>query len=202
MQVTIEHRWTEAVIYQGEHDSLKAAVEYCAMNGIDLVRANLEGANLWGADMVRANLEGANLWGANLWGANLWGANLWGADMVRANLEGAIFSAPFTEAEHDRAKADFMAIVANTPNEIAGLRQALSDGRIDGSVYEGECSCLVGTLATLRGTDHRGIPGVMPDGSRPAERWFYAIRPGHLPSLNKHAEAALDWCDEALGAKQ
>jgi Pentapeptide repeats (8 copies) len=56
----IKSRWSEAVLFSLETESLKLAAE----------AAVKEGANLEGAYLVGANLEGANLEGAYLVGAN------------------------------------------------------------------------------------------------------------------------------------
>jgi uncharacterized protein YjbI with pentapeptide repeats len=84
---------------EGEHgtlrDAVEAAVEHSAdlggadLRGADLYGAYLRGANLRGANLGGADLYGAYLRGANLCGANLGGADLYGADLYGANLRGA-----------------------------------------------------------------------------------------------------------------
>jgi hypothetical protein len=74
----------QRVIWEGEAESVKCAMETAHKSGAELSGANLKGANLYGA-----NLEGADLYGADLSGANLSGANLKGADLSGANLKGA-----------------------------------------------------------------------------------------------------------------
>ena len=71
MIISILRRASEEVIYRGEHESLKDAVEAAHNAGISTVFANLVGANLVGANLVRANLVRANLDGANLDGAKI-----------------------------------------------------------------------------------------------------------------------------------
>jgi hypothetical protein len=44
-------------------------------------------------------------------------------------------------------KEDFLSVISKLPGEVPYLRLALIEGRIDGSVYYGECACLKGTLA-------------------------------------------------------
>jgi hypothetical protein len=123
------------------------------------------------ADLRRANLSGANLSDANLSGANLSGANLSGI------------------------KNDLWDVLIRAPREIAGLRQALIAGRIDGTVYKGDCACLVGTIANVRGCEV-GALAIKPDASRPIERWFLAISPGHTPASSQVAQITLEWIDE------
>ncbi len=85
----ILNRFTDAVIFEAEVESMKETVLLAILRGANLEGANLRGANLEGANLRGANLEGANLRGANLRGANLRGANLRGANLRGANLEGA-----------------------------------------------------------------------------------------------------------------
>ena len=148
------------------------------------IRGTLEKAVKAGANLTRANLTGANLTGANLDGADLDGADLTGA-----NLDGADLS---------RIREDLWVVMASVPTEVAGLRQALTEGRVDGSAYEGECACLVGTVANLRGCDYRKIPGLTPNSDRPAERWFLAIQPGSTPANSAVVKLTVRWIDEYL----
>ena len=69
MKFEIKHRYTSAILFTAETESLKLAVELGVKSG----------ANLWGADLWGANLRGADLRGANLGGANLRSADLRGA---------------------------------------------------------------------------------------------------------------------------
>ncbi len=90
------------ILYCGEHESLKEAVEAAVKSGDDLSGADLSEANLSGADLYRANLSEANLIGAYLSWANLSEANLCRANLsrdnhseanlARANLSGADLS--------------------------------------------------------------------------------------------------------------
>jgi uncharacterized protein YjbI with pentapeptide repeats len=80
----IKSRWSGAVLFSAETDSLKLAVELAVKS-----RAYLAGANLAGADLAGANLAGANLAGADLAGADLAGAYLARANLTRANLTDA-----------------------------------------------------------------------------------------------------------------
>ena len=84
MKIEIKHRFSGAVLFEGDHDSLKACVEAAVK-----ARANLAGANLAGADLAGANLAGAYLADAYLAGADLAGANLTGAYLADAYLAGA-----------------------------------------------------------------------------------------------------------------
>jgi len=104
MKIQIKSRWTDAVLYECEAESLieviiKAVEARANLTGANLMRANLTGANLTGANLTEANLMRANLTGANLTRANLTGANLTWANLTRANLTRAnLTEANLTEA--------------------------------------------------------------------------------------------------------
>jgi hypothetical protein len=97
MKFEIKHRYSGAVLFSLENDSLKLCVEAAVKSWADLSGAKLSGAklseaNLIGAKLSEANLSWADLRGANLSGANLIGANLSGANLIGANLIGANLS--------------------------------------------------------------------------------------------------------------
>jgi len=246
MQIQIRHRYTSAVLFEGEFETLAKALEEAVrkranlagaslaganLAGASLAGANLEGASLEGANLGRASLEGANLAGASLAGANLEGASLEGANLGRASLEGAslegasleganlgraslegasLAGASLAGANLGRAslegasleganlatqRADLRVVLDAAPREVAGLLAALKEGRVDGSVYEGECACLVGTIAKVRGCNYRDL-GIRPDSGRPAEQWFMLIRPGHTPEKSAVTRLTVQWVEE------
>jgi hypothetical protein len=183
--VEIKHRYAGKVLLTYPKANLA---------GADLTRADLAGADLAGAD-----LTGANLTRAYLAGADLAGADLTRADLTRAYLAGAdLAGANLTRADLDAIKKDFFEVLSVTPAEVPFLRKTLVTGRIAGTAYEGECRCLVGTIAEAKGCDYRNIPGLIPDASRPAERWFLAIRRGRTPENHPVAAITLGWIDEFL----
>ena len=61
MLYEIKHRYTGAVMFSLECESLKLCVEAAVSAKADLRGANLSGANLRGANLSGANLRGANL---------------------------------------------------------------------------------------------------------------------------------------------
>jgi len=73
-------RWDNSrVIYEGDHETLRAAVEHYVKSGISLEYANLMGVDLRNANLMDADLRNANLMGADLSGADLRGVSLRGA---------------------------------------------------------------------------------------------------------------------------
>jgi uncharacterized protein YjbI with pentapeptide repeats len=162
--------------------ALRHALEQAASQRLDLRDADLRGADLRGADLRGADLRGAYLRGAYLGGADLRGADLRGADLRGAYLSGQ--------------KNDFWEILLRAPREIAGLRAALMAGRVDGSTYSGECACLVGTIAKVRGISVDCLEGIKPDSGRPAEQWFMNIRQGDTPATSHVSALTVQWLDE------
>ena len=72
MSKQIKHRYTEAVLFDGDAGMTTRQV----LEKATASKANLRGANLYGANLYGVDLYGANLYGADLRGANLRGANL------------------------------------------------------------------------------------------------------------------------------
>jgi hypothetical protein len=198
-------------IWKGDAASVSVALALALKAGADLRSANLRSANLVGADLVGANLRSANLVGADLRSANLRSADLRSADLVGADLRSAnlrsanlvgadLRSANLRSAETDllleETKKDLFLVLDCAPAEVPALLEKLREGKVDGSVYEGECSCLVGTLATARGCKFNAIPGLAPNGERPAERFFLRITTGHKPEFSHDAALADAWITE------
>jgi hypothetical protein len=212
MNITIKHRLNGNTLYTGEHNSLREAVDAAMRAGVSLRYANLSYANLSCADLSYANLSCADLSYANLSYADLSYADLSYADLSYANLSYANLScadlsyanlsrANLSRANLSRAKENVFAILSAAIPEVPGLLAALRAGKINGSSYEGECACLCGTLANIRGCKYIEMTGsAAPDSSRPAERWFLAIRPGMTPENNQVAKITEGWIEEFLTA--
>ena len=176
--IIICNRWTGTEIARGlTWAEAIAAMPRTTWGSADLTDANLTDAVLTDADLTRAVLTDA--------------------DLTRANLTGAVLTdAVLTGADLDRARRDLRKVFRAVPAEIPGLLAALRAGRIDGSVYEGECACLVGTLAKVRGAHYESIPGVVPDPDRPIERLFLAIGKGYTPENHPIAKIVAGWIVE------
>ncbi len=180
----IPNRFTRAIIHHSDLPYMREAIEEAARLGIDLTGADLTGADLTDADLTGADLTDADLTDANLTRADLTDANLTRANLTRADLTGA--------------REDFRAVLDAAPNEVAGLLLALREGRINGSRYEGECACLKGTIANIRGCSYTALDArcdapLYPDSNRPGERLFMGISPGHVPAINPVARIVEGW---------
>ena len=164
------------------------ALEKAVSVGANLSYADLSYADLSYADLSGAYLPYADLSYVDLFCANLFCANLYGADLSYANLSYADLSG---------AKNDFWEILIRAPREVAGLRAALVGGKVDGSTYQGSCACLVGSIANIRGVGYHALGnGITPNSSRPAERWFLAIKRGDTPDTNQISNLTVAWLDE------
>ena len=96
-------------------------------------------------------------------------------------------------------KADLWELLLHAIPEIPALRQAIIYGKVNGSVYEGECACLCGTIANVRGCNYQKLEGITPNSSRPAEAYFLGIKKGDTPKNNPMAKQVVEWIDELLG---
>ena len=133
------------------------------------------------------------------------------ANLVRANLDGAnLDGAKVSDAGAlDAIRDDIYEVLSHAPDDVPGLLAALKAGKVDDSVYEGPCACLVGTIRNVRAERTKdadlhfeSLDGIKPDGSRPAERWFMGIRKGHLPSISMIAALTVAWIEAWLARNQ
>ena len=61
----------------------------------------------------------------------------------------------------------------------------------------GDCACLVGTIANIRHKKYTELGnGLIPNSSRPAERWFMGIKKGDTPENNQISKITVEWIDE------
>jgi hypothetical protein len=168
VKIQILNRWSLSVVFEAEVNSdsprlaLGLAVKLAFSQSINLSGADLSGANLSGANLSGANLRSANLRSADLSGANLSGANLSGADLRSANLSSAnlrsadLSGADLSGADLSSIKYDLWAVLAHAPREVSMLIEMLKSGRVNGTCYsDGQCGCLVGTLAIASGAIDR-----------------------------------------------
>jgi Pentapeptide repeats (8 copies) len=175
-----------------------ASLDGASLNGARLNGARLNGASLNRARLIGASLNRASLIGASLNRASLIGASLIGASLIGASLDGANIEA----ADLSRIKADLYSVLEVVPSEAVGLHLAIREGRIDGSAYQGECACLVGTISNLKRCAYTSVPGLVPDADRFAERWFLGISKGDTPESNPISRITAGWVAEWIAAHQ
>ncbi len=172
------------------------------LRGANLLDANLLDANLRGADLRGANLRGADLLGANLLGANLLDANLRGANLLGADLRGAdLHGADLEKLPQDyinQCSRDILFILGHLKAEVPALRKMLIEGKVDGSQYEGECACLIGSLANADGGMDKvcaAIPFYEKGTHNMGETFFLNIRKGDTPETSSFSKHAVLLCD-------
>jgi len=78
MNIKIRDRYYDSILFEGEFDNIRLAVEHAVRARTNLFEANLTYANLTDANLTGADLSYANLTRANLTDANLRGVNLTG----------------------------------------------------------------------------------------------------------------------------
>jgi hypothetical protein len=89
-------------------------------------------------------------------------------------------------------------VLSSAPAEAPAVLEALRAGRVEGSTYQGECACLVGTIANARHTDYTNLGVLQPNSGRPAEVWFLGIHKGDTPETNTQAKYAVEWAEDWL----
>ena len=95
----IKHRYTDAVLFEAEAETLRECVAAAVKADADLTSADLTYANLTSANLAYANLRYADFRYADLTSANLTYADLTSADLTSANLTYAdLTSADLTSA--------------------------------------------------------------------------------------------------------
>jgi hypothetical protein len=150
------------------------------------------------ADLHDANLHDADLHDADLRDADLRGADLHGADLRDAKLE------QLPQDYINQCSRDILFILGCLKGEVPFLRNALVKGEVDGTVYEGDCACLVGTLGKADGGVDK-VCSVIPFYERgthnPGEAWFYNIHKGDTPETSDFVKHAVALCDMVLAQK-
>ena len=139
-------------------------------------------ADLRGSDLSDANLSDANLRNADLSGADLGGADLSGADLSDANLF--------------NIKRDFFQKLSLAKQEVTYLYKSLTEGKINGTAYEGDCACFVGTISKAQGLNNYKDCKVLPDSNSLTEIFFFAIKSGDTPKTNPISLIIKQWIEE------
>ena len=148
--------------------------------------------------VIDANLRGADLRGADLRDADLYGADLYGADLRGQTLD------KLPQDYINQASRDILFILGCLKAEVPFLREKLIKGKVDGTQYEGDCACLVGTLGNADGgVDNvcQAIPFYEKGTHNPGEQWFLNIRKGDTPENNEFAKHVLVLIDRVLEEK-
>jgi uncharacterized protein YjbI with pentapeptide repeats len=190
-------------------DLRSADLRYANLRSADLRSANLRSADLSSADLRSANLSSADLRSADLSSANLSSADLRSANLRSANLSSAdLYGMTLDKLPQDfinQCSRDILFILGCLKAEVPALRKSLIDGKVDGTQYQGECACLIGTLANADGGLEKvcsAIPFYERGTHNYGEMWFLNIREGDTPETNEFSKHAVLLCDMVVPPKQ
>lgn len=106
-------------------------------------------------------------------------ANLYGADLRKLPLDFI-----------NQCSRDILFILQMLKKEMPFLKDKLIKGEVDGSQYNGECACLIGTLANGHGGMDKvcqAIPFYEKGTHNMGETWFLNINKGDTPENNQFA---------------
>ncbi len=115
----------------------------------------------------------------------------------KSSAEGALKSGAF-----ESIRMDFFGRMLLAQHEVPALRQAIVDGNVSGSSYEGPCCCFVGTIAKAAGCYYKELPLLKPNSESETEKWFFGIQQGYTPENNEIARITVLWIDEFLALTQ
>src|SRR3990167_2405162 len=195
MKIKIKDAYNAAVIFECEADSLNEAVKKAVRENISLKYADLSGLNLSGSNLSNADLSGSNLSGSNLSNADLSGSNLSDAHLSCADLSGSTLS--YTDLS--AIKTDYFSVLSIAKDEVLSFYNLVLEGKINGRVYEGDCVCLVGSIANIRKENHEKLTiDLKPESTRPIEQFFAAIRRGDTPETNPVSAIVKNWTEEFM----
>ena len=138
MLFEIKHRFTGAVLFSLETESLKLCVEAAVNSGVSLDGASLDGAWLDGASLDGASLACASLNGASLDRASLDRASLDGASLDGASLNGAWLNrASLNRASLNRASLDGASLNGAWLHGASLNRASLDGASLNGASLDG-----------------------------------------------------------------
>lgn len=111
-------------------------------------------------------------------------------DGERADLR----SADLRSADLILIKEDFFKRLALAKHEVAGLYDYLIRGKVEGSSYQAECACFVGTIAKVAKENYAHLSsGLLADSNSPTEIWFTGISKGDTPESNPISKITCEW---------
>ena len=186
----------------GDSNGIRADLSYANLRSTDLRSTDLSYANLRSANLRSTNLRSANLSYANLRSANLSYADLRSANLSYANLRSTdLRYADLSSAKNlpglliSQYQKDLLYVLMHCKSEVPFLKEKLLAGEIDGTQYEGECACLIGTLANADGGLAKlcsVIPYYEKGLHNMSEQLFFQIKKGDKPETNQFSKIALE----------
>ena len=180
-----------------------ADLRYADLRYANLRFANLRSANLTSADLTSANLTSADLTSADLRYADLRSANLRSANLTSADLRSANLT-KLPVSFINLASRDMLFIFRSLKKELPFLKEKLEKGEVDGTQYEGDCACLIGTLANADESIEKICESILYYDKglhNPSENWFWQIKKGDTDKNNQFAKHALLLINQVLKEK-
>jgi hypothetical protein len=212
LKFEVKKRWTNEVAFTAEIEAtdqtpygekLCMAVRWAIAAGIALTSLNLDDCIFTGSfedsSFEDSSFERSSFVGSSFVRSRFERSSFVGSSFVRSRFVDSRFvRSRFEDSSFDintqrQFKADLWLTLACNRNEVPALLDALRAGHIDGSVYEGECACLKGTIANIK---HVSYTELSPNSSDPAECWFMGIQKGDTPETNLMSKLAVEWCEE------
>ncbi len=152
-----------------------------------------------GSSFVDSSFEDSSFEDSSFEDSRFVGSRFVDSSFVDSSFEDSSFdnqTATLSGIDFSEARADMQAKLSIVPDEVAALRLALIEGRINGRVYEGECCCFVGTIAKEKNCKYTEIEGLRANGGSPVELFFLSIASGDTPENSYFAKLAVQWIDE------
>jgi hypothetical protein len=181
--------------YESENNTVAKTVQKAVESSADLSSANLRSADLSSADLSSANLRSADLSSADLRSANLRSADL--SEIPYNHLP---------EFWVDLCSRDILFVLEHLKAEVPFLKKKLISGEVNGSQYDGDCACLIGSLANAKDEAASKVCNVIPyyslDSNNPGEQWFLNIHEGDTPQDNVFSKHAVKLCNIVLGLQE
>ena len=167
--------------YETEENTIKKTLEYAVKERVDLRDSDLRVSNLSGSDLSGSDLSYSNLRG-----------------IKAKKIED--LSVQFVNS----CSRDMLFVFQHLKEELPFLRKMLIEGKVDGTQYEGECACLIGTMANAKQNGDRiikvcqQIPYYDKGTHNMGETWFLSIHKGDTPENSIFAKHAVDLIDEVM----
>jgi hypothetical protein len=171
-----------------------------------IIESQLENTKVTMSTLINCKLNATD----GLWDTRIFATTLQDCEATRCSFYDVTFNTKITEdflknneiLTAEDVRLDLLQVLQFAKSETPVLLEKLEAGEVDGNIYEGECCCLLGTLANAREVHYKSLEGIVPQISRPAERWFTAIRPGDTPEKSQIVKMTTDWIKAWLAEQE
>ena len=210
MKFEIKHAWENEIRFSIEGDNWKLAFEAAVKRGQSFDACDLSGKDFTGVQIKYGEFYNSKFYNSKFDNSKFYNSKFYNSKFYNSKFDNSKFdNSKFDNSTFDKksfaglpsawliqCRDDLWSVLLTVPAEVAFLRKALMDGKVNGSSYTGECACLVGTISHARKCDIYSLGILKPNASRPAEQFFLNIREGGTPKKNPFAKLAVDWIDQ------